>query len=69
MGREYWRPLLEFMRDRLLKEETIDPMDTERIVVTDSPEEAVESITEIAMGRFGLSYRAPRFKRRWLLWE
>jgi len=69
MGREYWRPLLEFLRDRLLREETIDAQDTERIVVTDSPEEAVESITEIALGRFGLSYKAPRFKRRWLLWE
>jgi uncharacterized protein (TIGR00730 family) len=69
MGREYWRPLLEFLRDRLLREETIDVQDTERIVVTDSPEEAVESITEIALGRFGLSYKAPRFKRRWLLWE
>jgi uncharacterized protein (TIGR00730 family) len=69
MGREYWRPMLEFMRDRLLREQTIDPQDTERIVVTDSPEEAVESITEIALERFGLSYKVPRFRRRWILWE
>src|ERR1043165_7902049 len=69
MGREYWRPLLEFMRDRLIKEGTIDPDDTDRIVVTDSPEDAVKAITEIALGRFGLSYQAPLFKRRWLLWE
>jgi uncharacterized protein (TIGR00730 family) len=68
MGREYWRPLLDFMRDRLIKEQTIDPIDTERIFVTDSPEEAVASIAETAMGRFGLSY-GPRLKRRWLLGE
>ncbi|HEY1269661.1 MAG TPA: TIGR00730 family Rossman fold protein, partial [Candidatus Binatia bacterium] len=69
MGREYWGPLLDFMRDRLIKEGTIDRADTDRIVVTDSPEDAVKSITEIALGRFGLSYQAPRFKRRWILWE
>ncbi len=69
MGREYWRPLLEFMRDRLIKEGTIDRDDTERIIVTDSAEDAVKSITDIALGRFGLSYQAPRFKRRWILWE
>jgi uncharacterized protein (TIGR00730 family) len=68
MGREYWRPLLDFMRDRLLKDQTIDPLDTERIFVTDSPEEAVATITDVAMGRFGLSY-GPRLKRRWLLGE
>ncbi|HEX9444412.1 MAG TPA: TIGR00730 family Rossman fold protein [Candidatus Binatia bacterium] len=69
MGREYWRPLLDFMRERLIKEQTIDSADAARIVVTDSPEEAVQSITDVALGRFGLSYAAPRIKRRWLLWE
>jgi uncharacterized protein (TIGR00730 family) len=68
MGKEFWRPLLDFMRDRLIKEQTIDPIDTERIIVTDSPEEAVKSILDLATGRFGLSY-APSLKRRWLLGE
>jgi uncharacterized protein (TIGR00730 family) len=68
MGREYWRPLLDFMRDRLMKEQTIDPIDTERIFVTDSPEEAVAAIAETAMARFGLSY-GPRLKRRWIFGE
>jgi uncharacterized protein (TIGR00730 family) len=68
MGREYWQPLLDFMRDRLLKEGTIDPIDTERILVTDSPEEAVESILKITTGQFGLTY-APSLKRRWLFGE
>src|ERR1041385_5669061 len=68
MVREFWQPLLDFLAVRLVQEQTIDPDDTDRIVVTDSPEDAVKAITEIALGRFGLSYQAPRFKRRWLLW-
>jgi uncharacterized protein (TIGR00730 family) len=68
MGKDYWQPLLDFMRDRLLKEGTIDPIDTERILVTDSPEEAVKSILGVATGQFGLSYR-PSLKRRWIFGE
>jgi uncharacterized protein (TIGR00730 family) len=68
LGREYWRPLLDFFRDRLVAKHTIDPLDADRLLVTDSPEEAVESITAVALSRFGLTY-GPRAKRRWLLWE
>ena len=68
MGRDYWRPLLDFMHDRLLAEKTIDPPDTDRILLTDSAEEAVNSVTDLAMHRFGLTY-GPRLKRRWFLWE
>ena len=68
MGRDYWRPLLDFMRDRLVAEGTIDPEDVDRFIVTDSPEEAVDLITQTALARFGLSY-GPRPRRRWLLWE
>lgn len=39
-----------------------------RIFVTDSAEEAVESIKQTAMRQFGLTY-GPRMKRRWYLWE
>jgi uncharacterized protein (TIGR00730 family) len=68
VGRAYWRPLLEFFRERLLPEKTIDPLDAERFLVTDSPAEAVDSITDVAMHRFGLTY-GPRLRRRWFLWE
>jgi uncharacterized protein (TIGR00730 family) len=68
IGVEYWRPLLDFMRDRLILEKTIDPADREHFTVTDSPAEAVATITQVAMSRFGLSY-AKRLKRRRLLWE
>jgi uncharacterized protein (TIGR00730 family) len=68
VGRDYWRPLVEFMRNGLLAERTIDPADAERMVLTDSPAEAVDSITDVAMKCFGLTY-GPRARRRWLLWE
>ena len=56
MGKEYWAPLMSFIHDRLLSEKTIDPVDLERILLTDSAEEAVKSITDIAMAKFGLTY-------------
>jgi uncharacterized protein (TIGR00730 family) len=68
MGVAYWKPLLDFIRNRLLEQRTIDPIDLERMLVTDSAEEAVASITEVAMHRFGLTY-GPRLKRRWLFGE
>ncbi len=68
MGTEFWRPLMDFMRARLLAARTVDPVDVSRLVITDSPDEAVASITEIAMRRFGLTY-GPRAKPRWYLGE
>jgi uncharacterized protein (TIGR00730 family) len=68
MGREYWRPLIDFFQERLLAQKTIDAADAQRILVTDSAEQAVESIVAIAMRQFGLTY-GPRSKRRWFLWE
>jgi uncharacterized protein (TIGR00730 family) len=68
MGTEFWRPLLDFFRDRLIARRTIDPEDADRILVSDSPEEAVKAITATAMSRFGLTY-GPRARRRWILGE
>lgn len=68
MGKRYWGPLLDFLRDRLLAEGTIDPVDANRILVTDSAQEAVDSVRDVAMERFGLSY-GRRLKRRWWLGE
>jgi hypothetical protein len=42
--------------------------DAERVLVRDSAEEAVDAITDVAMGRFGLTY-GPRIRRRWFLGE
>ena len=68
MGEEYWHPLIEFLHGPLLKEATIDRADADSFLVTDSAEEAVRAVTDIAMTRFGLTY-GPRAKRRWLLGE
>ncbi|MBI4528677.1 MAG: TIGR00730 family Rossman fold protein [Deltaproteobacteria bacterium] len=68
MGTEFWRPLLEFIQNRLVAAGTVDADDVKRIVVTDSPREAVDNITRVALGRFGLSYSS-RSKRRWFFSE
>jgi uncharacterized protein (TIGR00730 family) len=68
MGIEYWSPMLDFIRGRLLKERTIDAEDLDRIRLTDNAAEAVNSVTEIALKQFGLSY-GPKIKRRWWLGE
>jgi uncharacterized protein (TIGR00730 family) len=68
VGVEYWKPLLDFIRGRLLIQKTIDAEDINRILVTDSAEEAVKSILDVALPRFKLSY-TPLLKRRWWLGE
>jgi uncharacterized protein (TIGR00730 family) len=68
IGIEYWQPLLEFLRGRLVQAKTIDLIDADRILVTDSPEEAVRKIHDVALRQFGLSY-GPKLKRHWFLWE
>lgn len=69
MGREYWEPLLEFIRHRLLARGAIDPIDLERFIVTDDPQEAVNHITSVVTSRFGFKWSQHRPKPRWLLGE
>jgi hypothetical protein len=68
VGIEYWTPLLEFLRNTMAREGTIDEDDMRLLQVTDSPQDAVLRIRAQALGHFGLSY-GPRMKRRWYLWE
>jgi uncharacterized protein (TIGR00730 family) len=68
LGAQYWEPLRAFLSQRLITEKTIDPIDYDRFVVTDSAEQAVTMITDTAMHRFGLTY-GPKMKRRWFLGE
>ncbi len=64
MGTDYWRPLLEFVEGPMVAEGTIDKADVKRLVVTDSPEEAVHKILEVSTSRFGLVWeRVPRPRR------
>ncbi len=68
MGRDYWQPMLEFLRERMVRDRTISASDLDRIKVTDDPEEAVEHVRAIGMSHFGLSYHA-KLRRRWYLFE
>jgi len=68
MGADYWTPLLDALKDRLLAHGTIDASDLGLLHVTDSPERAVEHIRQVALGRFHLTY-GPKAKRRWFLRE
>jgi predicted Rossmann-fold nucleotide-binding protein len=66
VGKEFWGPLIDFMRERLIARQTIDPADLERVFLTDSAQEAVEHVAERAIPQFGLTY-GPRPK--WYLGE
>jgi uncharacterized protein (TIGR00730 family) len=66
MGAEYWRPLVDFLRDGLVPAGTIAPADIDRLTVTDDPAEAVDCILRAATQRFGIvrrRRRAPRPRR------
>jgi len=66
MGVDYWKPLLEELRDRMVPLGTIDAADVDLITLTDSPEEAARIARDAALRRFGLTYVTPVPPRRWL---
>jgi len=68
MGRDYWNPLMDFLRNRMLAAGAISAEDVERIFLTDSPDEAARVIAERTVGQFGLT-RGRRARRRWFLFE
>ncbi|HTQ04525.1 MAG TPA: TIGR00730 family Rossman fold protein [Polyangiaceae bacterium] len=68
MGKSFWTPLVDYLRGGLLAAGTIDASDVSRWLITDSPDEAVETIRARAMSEFGLTY-GPRAKPRWWLGE
>ena len=44
--RDYWAPLLDWIRERLLPEGMISPEDLELLTVTDDPDEAVQVLVD-----------------------
>ena len=63
MGKEYYRPLLGFLRG-MVEVGTISPYDLDLLMVTDSVEEAMAHIQRHAIERFGLRRRpTPRQSR------
>lgn len=69
MGKDFWEPLLAFMRERLIKVGTIDQQDYDRIFVTDSTEEAMEHIAAQMVATFGFKWQPKAVKPRWFLGE
>lgn len=62
MGTDYWQPLREFICHRMVGEGTILPADCERLLFTDSVDEAMERILAAATHEFGLVWKAsPRW--------
>lgn len=68
LGKSFWTPMVEFLRSTMLAQATISASDLDRILVTDDPVEAVESIRAVGMSEFGLSYGS-KARRRWWLGE
>ncbi|MCM2269657.1 MAG: TIGR00730 family Rossman fold protein [Thermoanaerobaculia bacterium] len=57
MGREYWQPLLDFLRETMVREATIDAADLARLTVTDDPGEALSVLDRYAREQAGLRLR------------
>ena len=68
IGTEFWSPLVDFIRHRLIAQGTISEADFRLVYVMDSPEEALDSIRDMAIRRFGLTY-GPTMRRRRFLFE
>ncbi|MGE3856223.1 MAG: TIGR00730 family Rossman fold protein [Dehalococcoidia bacterium] len=60
VGTDFWAPLLDFLGRTLIEGGKIDRADLDRILVTDSPEEAAAVIRHAALSRFGLAASATR---------
>ena len=71
MGTEFWQPLKDFLCHGMVSEKTILPADCDRILFTDSVDEAMERILSAATHEFGLVWKAasPAHPPRWYLGE
>ncbi len=56
MGVDYWQPLRDFLAGRMIPEGTILPADLDRLLFTDSSEEAMHHILSM-VGDFGLIWQ------------
>ena len=66
-GSEFWKPMLDFLRDTMSKEGTISVADVDRFYISDSPEEIATFVSEIARKQFGLQEGIR--KPRWWMFE
>ncbi|HUG42637.1 MAG TPA: TIGR00730 family Rossman fold protein [Acidobacteriota bacterium] len=68
MGADYWKPILSFVEQDMVREGTIGPEDPRFLMTTDSPEQAVEMIRSTLRERFGVALPEPP-RPRWFLGE
>jgi uncharacterized protein (TIGR00730 family) len=66
LGTEYWRPLVACLRGTAVAGGTLPAADLDRLLVTDSPEEAARHVRDVATAEFGVHYGAERRPRWWL---
>lgn len=67
VGREFWAPMIEFLRESVQKNGTASAADIDRFIISDSPEELAAAISHVAGERFGLRRGVP--KPKWWLFE
>jgi uncharacterized protein (TIGR00730 family) len=68
MGTDYWQPVVDFIRHRMVSEGTISAEDSRLFTFTDSPTEAAARIRESVIARFGLDLPRPA-RPSWILGE
>jgi uncharacterized protein (TIGR00730 family) len=68
LGAEFWTPLIDLLRERLLAAGTIDRADVGLLTLMNSPSEVAAHIREIMTRDFGFTY-GPRLNPRWYLGE
>ncbi|HEY2738925.1 MAG TPA: LOG family protein, partial [Thermoanaerobaculia bacterium] len=56
LGKDFWQPLHDFLCQRMVPEKTILPADCDRILFTDSVDEAMGRIMSAATQELGLSW-------------
>ena len=54
LGTEFWQPVLDVLRDRLLGAHTVDPIDLDDLLVTDSASECVAHIMHVTAEHLGV---------------
>jgi uncharacterized protein (TIGR00730 family) len=67
MGSEYWRPLIDFLRETMIPAGVIESSDLARLITCDSPEEIASIIQSRAVHAFGLEVNSALTHKWWLL--
>jgi hypothetical protein len=67
MGTEFFKPGIEQLR-LMVEQKTIDPIDLDKLTISDDPVTVVKNATETVMKKFGLTY-SKRLRPKWWLGE